>query len=72
MQFSLKLVDATVNVGDVAELAGKKVSMCFKKKKKCRYLHTLMQNSIGSFLMLQQEVGVLQEIILTVLSGKCQ
>lgn len=71
MQFSLKLIDATVNVGDVAELAGKRVSMCFKKKK-CRYLHTIKHNSIGSYLMLQQEVGVLQEIILTVLSGKCQ
>lgn len=71
MQFSLKLVDATVNVGDVAELEAKK-SRCALKKKKCRYLRTLKHNSIGSFLMLQQEVGVLQEIILTVLSGKCQ
>lgn len=49
-----------------------KESLCALKKKKCRYLHTIKHNSFGSFLMLQQEVGVLQEIILTVLSGKCQ
>jgi len=33
VQFSLKLIDATVNVGDVAELEAKKSRCALKKKK---------------------------------------